>query len=74
MGIKVLWRLVQMLGDGSSLILCPINAFILTQDNIYNPVTNLDFGAERGFPASLVSTSVLSNADVSLSMYHSQFS
>ena len=62
-----------MLGAGSSSILCPRNDLILTQYHIDNPVTNLNSGVERGFPDSLVSTSFLSTAVTSPSLFHSQF-
>ena len=57
-----------MLGAGSSFTLCPINDIIFTQDNTDSTVTDLDSELERGFPVSLVSTSVLSTAVARLSL------
>ena len=62
-----------MLGAGSSLTLCQINDFIITQDNTYNPVTYFNYGLERDFPVSLVSASVISTAVTSMALCHSQF-
>ena len=54
-----MWLLVWVLGAGLLLALCPINHLIITQENTDNQVTNFNSEVERGFPASLVSTSVL---------------
>ena len=44
------------------------NDFILTQQNTENPVNDLSSGVERGFNASLVSTSVFSTVVVIMAL------
>ena len=62
-----------MLVAGSSFNLFPISDFILTQENIDNLVTDLNYVVERDFPSSLVSTSDIYNAVASPEVCHNQF-
>ena len=65
--------LVYVLGSSSSFTLSPINDLVITQDSTDNPVTELNYLVERGFPVSSVSTSVLSTGVVIPALLHSQF-
>ena len=62
-----------MLGAGSSFTMCLRNDFIIAQDNTDNTVTNLNYGVERGFTASLVSTSAISTKVLSMVLRYKQF-
>ena len=61
-----------MLGAGSSFSTCP-KYFIHTKYIKDNPVTDLDSGVERGFPVSLVLTSVIYTSVASPELQNSQF-